>query len=158
MQLDVIWGSYTTALLLYIAYRDYKEGYIEDWAILALLIPALISSIYSGDLKDSSYGLLAGFGCNCLFYLLFYLFYEAEVFGQGDVLLMAAIGAILGFKSFISYFLLQALGSGLLAFGYLLATRKKDAMLPLAPIYVFWLALYVATGKPDLVILLVQSS
>lgn len=138
------------AELTYIAYTDYRYKYIEDKANLYVVLTALIFNIGKGSLKDCLTGLLVAFAINAALYCLFYYIYKDEVFGQGDVLLMTAIGAILGCEEYLGYYVFQSLASGLTAFGYLLIARRKLLLVPMAPVYVFWLILYLLLGKPHI--------
>lgn len=64
-------------------------------------------------LADSLIGCAVGFG-------VFFIFFLLGGMGGGDVKLMAAFGAILGYPQIITAAVLTALAGGLMALGYLL--------------------------------------
>ncbi len=88
MIIDIILGL----LLALSTFTDIKSHKIYNWATFPGIILGLVfnASLYSWPgLKESLFGLLAGFG-------IFLLFYLAGWIGGGDVKLVAAIGALRG--------------------------------------------------------------
>ena len=70
--------------------------------------------------------------------------YARGAFGVGDVKLLAAAGAGVGWAGLPALFLVVSLAGGVIALGYALATRRRDATMPYGPAIatgVLWLML-----------------
>src|SRR5437773_4390353 len=105
--------------------------------ILVLLILVLVASVY--DLRYrripnwlTASGVVAGFAMNAFLYRgwpgvrfsllglavgfgLYFFLYAIHAMGAGDVKLMAAVGAVVGWVNWFSIFLITAIAGGVLA-------------------------------------------
>ena len=92
-------------------------------------------------------GLIAGL----LIFSVVYKVYGFEAFGQGDVILLAALGFFLD-MSFLHYFAFAMMLGGILGVLMLLLSRKhaEDIELAYAPVLLVWLPLYFYFDCPSL--------
>jgi prepilin peptidase CpaA len=113
------------ALLLTIvlgaAVYDVRYRRIPNWLSLSgvLLGLAMNSFLYQGwpGLRISLVGLAAGFG-------VYFVLYALRAMGAGDVKLMAAVGAIVGWQDWFGTFLITAIVGGVMAL-ILVATKGR---------------------------------
>lgn len=136
--------------LSYIAYVDFRHRYIEDLAVLIVMLTSLILHIGQNSFSQWLSGGLLAFVINSALYCLFYSVYKDEVFGQGDVLLMTALGSLLGPEMYIAYYIFETLIAGLLAACYMLMRSKKNGAIPMAPVYIFTLLIFYFLGEPNI--------
>lgn len=151
-------GFYTLLTLIFvrIAYVDYKEHAIYDIdnILAALLITA--HSIYSETFLDSlifgAIALLIGF---CIF-LIAYFYYGFEAFGLGDVLLFGVLGLLFA-QDFLSYFSISLMISGfiiILLIPFLGMKKLNRLEIPMAPVLLFWVPIFIYFDKPSIILLL----
>lgn len=146
---EICYLTIILSLYFYIAYEDYRTRYIYDWSILVSLLINLGHAFYKNMLIDS---VLAGIAASVLHYSLYKLscyIYGEEVYGKGDVFLMISIATMLGLKDFLNYQYLEAVLTGAVA-SILLLGKRHNWYLPMAPVFVFWLVVYLVTGRPDI--------
>jgi prepilin peptidase CpaA len=113
------------ALLLTIvlgaAVYDVRYRRIPNWLSLSgvLLGLAMNAFLYQGwpGLRISLVGLAAGFG-------VYFVLYALRAMGAGDVKLMAAVGAIVGWQDWFGTFLITAIVGGVMAL-ILVATKGR---------------------------------
>lgn len=112
---------------------DVRSREIPNWLSLAALVGGLAGNLaLSGwaGLGSGLLGALVGFG-------VFYVRYRFFGMGGGDVKLMAGFGAILGVEKAVLGILLSAALGGILALGFLLVRRVRqapgDGTIPYAP-------------------------
>jgi len=126
------------ALGLAASAEDLWRREISNAVPLAGSLAGLALHVWSGGcagLIDSAAGLATGFA-------VFLIFYAAGGMGGADVKLMAAFGALLGWKSILLAALLAAPAGALIA-GAVLAFRRNARHIPYAPAITLgaWLAL-----------------
>jgi Flp pilus assembly protein protease CpaA len=110
---------------------DWRTRTIPNW----LTIPALSAGLALNRL-DGVYGL----GVALLIQVPFFF---AGMIGGGDVKLMAAAGALLGWREFLILFLIVSLLQGLGALVLLAARRGKLDSLPRGPFFLAGVAVYL---------------
>lgn len=97
------------SMLFVVAVMDYKHGIVIDQILAAFSSIGLAARLWSGDgAAEPFLGAAVGFALYGLVYLCARLAYKKEGFGQGDILLLAAVGVFLG--------PVQTLITGVLAF------------------------------------------
>jgi len=108
------------ALLVAAAIYDVRYRRIPNWltvtgVVLGFLINGLIG-IPEGGLLFALQGLAAGFGVYMVLYVL-------RAMGAGDVKLMAAVGALVGYQRWFGIFFVTAIVGGIMAL--LLVTVRR---------------------------------
>jgi prepilin peptidase CpaA len=138
--LDLVRVCALFALLVSAAYTDLVRGRVYNWSTYPGILLGLMICLAVGgqqgvpSLADSLVGLAVGFG-------VFYLAYLMKGVGLGDVKLMAAVGALMGWRfalraTVYSAFFGAVLGIGLLLYrGRLWEGVKKSLMVFLSPSY-----------------------
>jgi len=142
--MEIIFICTVVAMLLKIAYLDYKYHYIADKDILLGTIPSLAMHAMRHALLNSVTGMLLGGACAGIVYCLAKWRYGQDAFGSGDVTLFLFLGSIVGRKAFAQWAVLFSL---LVIFSLvpLHLTKKLSwaKAVPLAPflniITLFWL-------------------
>jgi prepilin peptidase CpaA len=107
------------ALVMAAAMTDLRSRRIPNWLTLAGLLSGLVLHTAISGLQGfglSLLGMLLGFGC-------YFLLYCLRAMGAGDVKLMAAVGAMVGPRDWLSIFVATAIAGGVL--GLALAVRKR---------------------------------
>jgi len=140
LTLEFIIFSLVSSTLLVIAIIDFNTQLIPDILIIVLVILAIIyriALIVAGGIilpvvKDGFFGLLLGGG---VFFLIYFL--SRGGMGEGDILLIAALGLLVGLKNtlllmFMSFVTGAAISVFLLAFKI---KSRKDAI-PFGPFIV----------------------
>lgn len=91
------------SLFVCIAFIDFETMFINDILIYLLAVPVIMAAIsgFGADIVSRAIGLAAGGGSFMLIYLCARLILKKEGMGMGDVFLMAAVGALLGWKATI---------------------------------------------------------
>jgi prepilin peptidase CpaA len=113
------------ALVLACTVTDVYQRRIPNCLTLPAIVIGLILGIMGngwGGFLSSLLGLVIGFG------LLFFPYYLGGM-GAGDVKLMAALGALLGFPAILSIFLYTAIAGGILALWTVIRRRTTKAAL-----------------------------
>jgi prepilin peptidase CpaA len=109
------------ALVLGAAVYDVRYRRIPNWLSVGgvLIGLALNTFLYQGwpGLRFALIGLAAAFG-------VYFLLYALRAMGAGDVKLMAAVGAIVGWQNWFGTFLVTAVVGGVMAL-ILVATRGR---------------------------------
>jgi prepilin peptidase CpaA len=99
-------------VVLVAAVYDVRYRRIPNWLSMSGVLTGigLNSFMYAGwpGLKLSLLGLLVGFG-------VYFLLYALRAMGAGDVKLMAAVGAIIGWRDWFGTFLITAIIGGAMA-------------------------------------------
>ena len=109
---------------------DWREHAIYDKDIVLTMVFVALYKVFYGDFFPSLFGVV-------------YKVYGFEAFGQGDVILLAALGFFLD-TSFLHYFAFAMILGGILGVLMLLLSRKhaEDIELAYAPVLLVWLHLF----------------
>ena len=149
--MTIFFSVIITAILLKIAYTDFKEKAIFD---LDLILAALIIGIYklySAEFISGCFGALAGFITGYIIYAATLLIYKAEGFGFGDVLLLAVLGLFWGWPMFLDCCTVTMILTGFtFLFLIILKPSIKYVAVPFAPILIFWIPVYLFSGTPTI--------
>lgn len=139
-----------------IAYTDYKEHAIYDRdTLVALLLVGTYQFIVS-NLLDSIIFAVIGLMIGFVIFLVAYQVYGFEAFGMGDVFLLGVLGLLFS-SSFLNYLALSLMISGLVVtflipfMGYEKVCKLE---IPLAPLLLAWVPIYILAGKPSIILLL----
>jgi prepilin peptidase CpaA len=111
---------------------DLRERKIPNW----LTIPALVAGLLLNR-WDGAAGALLG----AAFYLPGFLLGMA---GGGDVKLLAAVGALAGWRDGLTVLVFSLVANGILA---LVAAARKERWKPLAPAVLAGVLLWMAAGR-----------
>jgi leader peptidase (prepilin peptidase) / N-methyltransferase len=120
-----------TAALVALAYIDLETWLLPHQITWPLLAVGLVSPLWNRDLGwiDSAIGAAAGFAVFAAIALFGEKILKRETMGWGDVWLIAAIGAWLGWPALLPVMLLSAV-QGAIAGTIVLASRGKDRASP----------------------------
>lgn len=139
-----------------IAYTDYKEHAIYDRdTLVAFLLVGTYQFMISNFLDSIIFaviGLLIGFAI----FLAAYQFYGFEAFGLGDVFLLGVLGLLFA-SNFLNYLALSLMISGFVVMflipfmGYEKVCKLE---IPMAPLLLAWVPVYILAGKPSIILLL----
>lgn len=124
------------SLLVCIGFIDLETMYINDILVYLLGIPAVMAMIagVNGSFLDRLIGLGVGGGVFLAIYLIARLILKREGMGLGDVLLMTAVGAFLGWKAtLVSICFSSVLASVVLLPLQLLKKREKGTEYAFGP-------------------------
>jgi prepilin peptidase CpaA len=102
------------------AVKDFRGHRIPNWLTYSGLIAALVARIGLGGWPGLHGGLAGMLFAGGIFFLLFLL----GGMGGGDVKLMAAVGAWVGFAQVEILLIISAIAGGLLAAGYVLVHKR----------------------------------
>ena len=102
------------------AVKDFRGLRIPNWLTYSGLIAALIVRVGLGGWAELRGGLSGMLFAGGIFFLLFLL----GGMGGGDVKLMAAVGAWVGFAQVGVLLIMSAIAGGLLAAGYVLVHKR----------------------------------
>jgi prepilin peptidase CpaA len=102
------------------AVKDFRGLRIPNWLTYSGLIAALVVRIGLGGWPELRGGLAGMLFAGGIFFLLFLL----GGMGGGDVKLMAAVGAWVGFAQVGILLIMSAIAGGLLAVGYVLVHKR----------------------------------
>lgn len=138
-------------MFIRISVIDWREHAIYDRDIVLTMFFVALYKVFYGDFFSSLYGLATGLIVGLLIFGVVYKVYGFEAFGQGDVILLAALGFFLD-MSFLHYFAFAMMLGGILGVLMLLLSRKhaEDIELAYAPVLLVWLPLYFYFNKPSL--------
>lgn len=149
--MEIAYFILTSLLFMKIAYIDYKEHYIYDFDIAALSVIILGYNLYLSNLKCACIGGMFGFAIGYAIYGVSYYVYKEEAFGFGDVLLLGVLGLFFGFPTFLHYFAVTIMATGVVAAVLILFDRKYRKMeVPMAPIFTLGAVSYVLLGYPSI--------
>lgn len=143
--------SFIFLMFFRISVIDWCEHAIYDRDIVLTMFFVALYKVFYGDFFSSLYGLSMGLIVGLLIFSVVYKIYGFEAFGQGDVILLAALGFFLD-MSFLHYFAFAMMLGGFLGVLILLLSRKHaaDIELAYAPVLLVWLPLYYYFNKPSL--------
>lgn len=154
--MEYIFYLLIAGIFLKIAYTDYKEHTIYDRdtliAFLVIAVYQCISFNFLDSLIFAAIGLMIGF----VIFLVAYQVYGFEAFGMGDVFLLGVLGLLFS-SSFLNYLALSLMISGLVVtflipfMGYEKVCKLE---IPLAPLLLAWVPIYILAGKPSIILLL----
>lgn len=138
-------------MFIRISVIDWREHAIYDKDIVLTMVFVALYKVFYGDFLSSLYGLATSLIVGLLIFGVVYKVYGFEAFGQGDVILLAALGFFLD-TSFLHYFAFAMMLGGILGVLMLLLSRKhaEDIELAYAPVLLVWLPLYFYFNKPSL--------
>jgi prepilin peptidase CpaA len=110
------------ALVLAAAIYDVRYRRIPNWltlsgVILGLGLNGFLNAARPGIFKSSMIGLGAAFG-------IYFVLYALRAMGAGDVKLMAAVGAVVGWPNWFGIFVVTAAIGGIMAL-MLIVMRKR---------------------------------
>lgn len=149
--MDIFLLFLLSAVMLRIAYIDYREQYIYDLDILAGAALSLAYNVYFFTVEGSLKGGVCGFAVGYVIFAVTKQVYGEEAFGFGDVLLLGVLGLFFGHPMFLHYFAITIILVGFVASGFLLYDRSVAKMaVPMAPIFVAGAFLHVWTGYPTI--------
>lgn len=136
-----IWGL--VPILAIAVYTDWRWHRLYNWLTMPAFLIGLILSFVTGG----SSGLLLsleGAGVAFVVFLLLYLFAKM---GAGDLKLMVAIGAWIGYPLILSALINVALAGGVIALAF--AVRYGALRAVLRNLYYFLLGLFTPGLKPE---------
>jgi len=102
------------------AIKDFRGRRIPNWLTYSGLVAALLVRTVMGGWVELRGGLAGMLLAGGIFFLLFML----GGMGGGDVKLMAAVGAWVGFAQGVNLLIVSAIAGGLLAAGYMLIHKQ----------------------------------
>ena len=141
-----IWYVFFCLSMIVVAFMDIRNFSIPNKVNYALMALGPLSSflIEGLEFKDSIIGILAGGGIFYAFASLFHTVRKKEGLGLGDVKLLAAVGAWLGWRPLIFVVLIASLSGaivGMLAIVF--GKGKFSSKMPLGPFVAFASVLYL---------------
>jgi prepilin peptidase CpaA len=132
------------ALLAVAAVIDYRTMRIPNWLTVGgILVGLLLSTMNSGRPLDGFLRALAGMAVGLVVLLPFWML---RVMGAGDVKLMAAVGAFLGFPAILYAVLFTFITGGVAAVAFALAHKASRRMADNVGAIVWSMALSSMTG------------
>ena len=136
------WLAAYVAMLVAAVWRDATARRIPNWAVLPGAVLALALSIAHGGIGfgSSMSGLVAGLAVLLPFRLL-------RVMGAGDVKLLAAVGAFVGFPGVLRVALIAFLAGGVMSLAWAIRFRNVRAVLRNVRAGLCTTLAAVATGK-----------
>ena len=113
--------------LIALGFIDFYFQVLPDEITLPILVLALAYSFFRPDLglRQALIGAVSGSGFLLIIYTVYYLLRKKEGLGMGDVTMMLAVGAYLGWLKAILTLVLASF-SGALVGIFLMLVRKKD--------------------------------
>jgi prepilin peptidase CpaA len=112
--------AFLVALLLCAAVYDVRFRRIPNWLSVAGVVAGAALNAFIGPPAGGVLFALKGLG---LGFALYFLLYLLHAMGAGDVKLMAAVGALVGWQNWVAIFLATAILGGIAALG--LATLRR---------------------------------
>lgn len=118
-----LWLGALAAMLVVTAWHDAAAQRIPNWAVLSGSVIALGLSVPPGGIGFGSAvaGLATGFAVLLPFYLM-------RVMGAGDVKLLAAVGAFVGFPGVLSLVLFTFLAGGVISLAWAIRLRRVRSL------------------------------
>ena len=121
------------AMVAVAAFFDLRFRRIPNWLVLAGLILGIGLNAFLGDPHATSFfswsGTLFSLKGLGLAFLIYFPLYLLRGMGAGDVKLMAAVGAIVGWRDWLGIFIITALLGGLVAIALLLSRGRLNKTL-----------------------------
>ncbi len=116
-----------TSALIVLGFIDYFHQVLPDEITLPVLVLALVYSLFRPDLplRQALVGAVAGSGFLLIVYGGYYLLRKKEGMGMGDVTMMLAIGAYLGWVRTLLTLVLASFVGALVGVSFIIF-RKKD--------------------------------
>lgn len=113
--------------LIVLGFIDFYFQVLPDEITLPVLVLALGYSFFRPDLglRQALIGAVSGSGFLLIIYTFYYLLRKKEGLGMGDVTMMLAVGAYLGWMKAILTLVLASFSGSLVGI-FLLLVRKKD--------------------------------
>lgn len=154
--MEYIFYPLIAGIFLKIAYTDYKEHAIYDRDILIAFLVIVIYQCMSFNFLDSLIFTVIGLMIGFVIFLVAYQVYGFEAFGMGDVFLLGVLGLLFS-SSFLNYLALSLMISGFVVIflipfmGYEKVCKLE---IPLAPLLLAWVPVYILAGKPSIILLL----
>lgn len=149
---EIIYYLLIAPVFAHIAWTDYKYRYIYDLDIAAAAALSLGYAAYAGSLKATAAGGATGLAAGLILYFACALIYGAgKGFGEGDVLLLAALGLFFG-ESFPAFFAFAVTASALMLtpLFFIKGRRAAKLRLPLAALLACAMSAYIFLGRPGL--------
>lgn len=154
--MDYVYYFLLSIIFIKIAIIDYLEHVIYDRdnfaAALLIIGYGINNEIILDALSGAVLALLIGF----LIFFASYKFYGFEAFGLGDVLLLGVLGLFFA-SDFLNYLSISLMVSGfiiLLLVPFLGYKRICSLEIPLAPLLLFWVPIFLLAGKPSIISLM----
>lgn len=150
--MEIIYNISIFCILFKISYVDYKKYFIYDADSFLCLVIIFAWAFYTnqipGTIVGLLYGTLIGFACFCLGYFIS----KKEAYGMGDLYLYSVMGAYLKNSEILHYFIFVSLFGGLFLLPNVIKNSKqiKSMPIPMAPIYILWLILFIFLKKPSI--------
>lgn len=141
-----MWKWALIAVLLVAVYTDWRWRKIYNWLTLPALGLGLVLNGIFGGLGGLGNGLLG----MLIAFLVFLGLFVFGGMGGGDLKLMAAIGAWLGYPDIVVAMLYVAVVGGVLSIGY--AARYGKLREVLRNVYWFFASALVPGGKPSAIL------
>jgi len=107
-------------LLITAAYFDAREKRIPN----ALTFPVMLAGLILNIIMNSLTGVMVSFCGFFIGFAVFFIPFALGLMGGGDVKLMAAIGALMGWKFTVLSTLFSAIAGIIVVFGYLIYKKK----------------------------------
>lgn len=102
------------------AVYDVRYRRIPNW----ISVGGIAAGVLANSLKHGVPGLLFALGGFALGFGLYFLLYLIHAMGAGDVKLMGAIGALVGWKNWIAIFVIAAIVGGIMAMIVIVARSR----------------------------------
>lgn len=149
--IDFIYFTLTNFYFTKIIILDLKEKSIYDFDLYKVFFLCLLYKLYINDIFYAFCGAALGIFIGFCIYKISLILYNDEVFGFGDVLLLAVLGTYWGFPNIYHYFTISIFCSGLfLGLLMLINSKLKNTEIPLAPMFIFWVLLYRTLDFPNI--------
>ncbi len=127
------------SLLICIGFIDLETMYIHDILVYLLGVPVVMACVADYHIiVDRLIGVAVGGGLFLLVWLVFKFLMKKEGMGIADVILMAFIGAFLGFKATVFAVLIAGVvGCAILVPMQFISKKERDTEYPFAPFLTF---------------------
>lgn len=137
-----------SAFLIPMAFIDLEHMLIPDILCYPGIAVGLLLNFINGNYRDPVLGMLLGAGFMFLVRIIGRLIYKQEALGEGDIMLVALLGAFLGVKGvtlavFLGYIVGAIVGLGLLIF----KIKGVREAVPFGPLLIIGVLIYVFWGE-----------
>lgn len=145
------------SLLICIAFIDFETLYMFDFLTFLLAVPvimALVSSIawgYGADWIERLIGAAAFGGLFAAVYFIGKLAFKRDVMGEGDIILEAFIGALLGWKAGLFALIVSCLSAAVVMLPISMADKRnggESREFPFGPAISFGAAVAIFFAEP----------